>query len=193
MSAVGWVLIAAVAGLFFGVGLWSFVRSGFDRSGAGSEEGVAEPLPMTPQQRRAWWGLGIGVLMSVALVAVVTAAGPSSYHADRTTRLITLAIFGAGVIAYFVMLAVTRRSAAGIVTDERDRVIMTRALSVALLAGFLTLVAWTIVLTELYWDERAIPIDYATFVLWSTFIAALLGREVGILMGYAGWHSHGES
>jgi hypothetical protein len=193
MSGVIWLIIGGAGLLGFAVGLWAFVRGGFRAGGgqAGAEGDVR--LPMTPQQRRAWWGLGIGALMTAALVAVVRAAGPASYHEDRTTRLITLAIFGAGVIAYFVMLAVTRRSAAGIVMDERDRAIVTRALAVALLAGFLTLVAWTIVLTELYWDAKAIPIDYATFILWSTFLAALLGREVGVLMGYAGWHGHGES
>jgi hypothetical protein len=79
------------------------------------------------------------------------------------------------------------------VEDERDRAIRSRALTVSLVAVFLVLAAWAIGLTEYYWDEKAIPIDYPYFILWSAIVVGLLSREVGVLMGYAGWHSHGES
>jgi hypothetical protein len=191
MSPWIWIIAAAIGFVLFSLGLKAFVLGGFHRAGPTGAEAVK--LPMTQQQKRAWWGLAIGAVMSFALVTVVTAAGPANYSQQPTTRLITLATFAAGVISYFVVLGLTRARDSEVLMDERDRAIMTRALAVALIAGFLTLTAWVIGLTEVYWEAKAIPVDYPTFMLWSTFIAALLGREVGILMGYAGWHSHGES
>ena len=191
MSPWIWIIAAAVGFVLFALGLKTFVLGGFHRGGPSGAEDVK--LPMTQQQKRACWGLAIGAVMSLALVTVVTAAGPADYSRQPTTRLITLTIFAAGVISYFVMLNLTRSRDSEVVIDERDRAIMTRALAVALIAGFLTLTAWVIGLTEVYWEAKAIPLDFPTFILWSTFIAAVLGREVGVLMGYSGWHSHGES
>ena len=78
------------------------------------------------------------------------------------------------------------------VLDERDRGIAMRAYAVSFIAAFVALGAWAIGLTEVYWAEGSIPIDYPSHIFWSTFIVGLLSREVGILMGYAGWYSHGE-
>jgi uncharacterized membrane protein len=191
MSPWIWIVAAAVGFVLFALGLKTFVRGGFRRAASSREEDA--DLPMTPQQKRAWWGLGIGAVMSIALVAVVSAAGPANYSQQPTTRFLTYAIFAAGFISYFVVLRLTQARESEVLADERDRAIMTRALAVALIAGFLTLVVWVVGLTEVYWEAKAVPIDYPTFMLWTTFIAALLGREVGILMGYAGWHGHGES
>ncbi len=196
MTPVLWALVAVVGAVLFGFGLRSFILRGFAPAEPGAEpEDGAVDVPLAPLQKRAWWGLGIVVATSAALVAVVVAMGPTTYSEDRTQRLLTFAIFAAGAISYLVMLALTgaRRSGSDVVVDERDRAIMTRALSVALVAGLVTLAAWTIGLTEVYWGEKAIPIDFPYFILWSTFLVALAGREIGILLGYAGWYSHGES
>ncbi len=195
MSPMYWALIALLGLILFGFGLRSFVLGGFQRGGSGGAlKGSQVEVPMAPLQKRAWWGLAIGVVISAALVAVVIAGGPANYSQDLPTRLLTYAIFLGGVVCYLLVIGLTRggEGPAGVLLDERDRVIMSRALAVSLIAGFLTLIAWTIGLTEVYWEAKAIPVDFPHFILWSTFIAALLGREVGILMGYAGWHSHGE-
>ncbi|UCF20665.1 MAG: hypothetical protein JSU87_04445 [Gemmatimonadota bacterium] len=195
MSPMYWALIGLLGLILLGFGLRSFVLGGFQRGGSGDPaEGSPVEVPMAPLQKRAWWGLGIGVVISAALAAVVIAAGPENYSQDRGTRLLTYGIFLAGVVGYLIVIRLTRggEAASGILLDERDRAILSRALVVSLVTGFLTLTAWAVALTEVYWEARAIPIDVPSFIWWSTFIAALLGREVGILMGYAGWHSHGE-
>lgn len=193
MTPLIWALIAGVGLILFGAGMWSFVRGGFRAGPAGAEAGV--DVPMAPQQRRAWWGLGIGAAMSAAILAVFIARGPATYYQDQGFRLLTYGLFAVWLIAHLAMLRLTRPPAgeSEVVEDERDRAIRSRALTVSLVAVFLVLAAWAIGLTEYYWDEKAIPIDYPYFILWSAIVVGLLSREVGVLMGYAGWHSHGES
>ncbi|UCC71949.1 MAG: hypothetical protein JSV86_16510 [Gemmatimonadota bacterium] len=195
MTPLIWALIAVLGLIVFGLGLRSFVMGGFpDSAPGGDEEGRAD-VPMAPQQRRAWWGLGIGLVMSVAILAVFIAKGPWTYYQDRGMRLLVLALFGVWLVAYFVMRALTGAKAgeSEVVMDERDRLIQVRALSVSLVAVFLVLAAYAIGLTELYWEEKAIPIDAPYHTLWSAIVVGVLAREAGILMGYAGWHSRGES
>jgi hypothetical protein len=195
MASWVWIAVAMVGLGLAGLGLRAFILGGFvgGRSAPEADDGVVD-APMPLQHKRAWWGLGIAGAAAAALGAIVAVVGPAGYWQNREARLLGWAVLPAGGLAYAAMLWVTRarspRSSTAI--DERDRAIMTRALSVALVAGFLTLVAWTIGLTEADWDEKAVPIDYPSFVLWSSVLVAVLGREVGILMGYAGWHGHGE-
>ncbi len=197
MKPLTWALIAGVGAILFAAGLWSFVRAGFPvgrPAAAAGAEGDAE-LPTAPQQRRAWWGLGIGAVMSAAILAAFIAYGPPTYFQNPAFRFLTYGLFALWLIAHLVMLRLTRPGAGGseVVEDERDRAIRTRALTVSLVAVFVTLAAWAVGLTEYYWDEQAIPIDYPYFMLWSVLAVGLLSREVGVLMGYAGWHGHGES
>jgi uncharacterized membrane protein len=190
MDSMLWIVIAVIGLALCGLGLRFFVTRGF--SGA---RGTTRNLPMAWQQRRAWGGLVLGLVVLAALVTVVVVGGATTFSQNRQLRLLTLAIFFAGMIGYLVILAVTRPrgSDVEIAVDERDRAIMARATSVALVVGFITLIGWTVGLTEAFWDQAAIPIDFPTYVLWTTAGASLLGREIGILMGYAGWWSRGES
>lgn len=193
MKPLTWALIAGVGAIIFAVGLWSFVRAGFPAGRpAAAAEGDAE-LPVAPQQRRARWGLAIGTVMSVAILVVFVAYGPWTYHHDLTFRLLSYGLFAVWLAAHLTMLRLTRPPAGEPAEDERDRAIKTRALAVSLVSVFLVLAAWAVGLTEYYWDEKAIPIDYPYFILWSALAVGLLSREVGVLMGYAGWHGHGES
>jgi hypothetical protein len=194
MAPFAWALIALVGFVIFGLGLWKFVRGGFPADRPAAAEGDAE-LPMAPQQRRARWGLVIGAVMSAAIVAVFIAYGPGTYYRNPGFRLLTYGLFAVWLVAHLTMLRLTRPAAgeSEVVEDERDRAIRTRALTVSLIAVFVVLAAWAIGLTEYYWVEKAIPIDYPYFILWSALVVGVLSREVGVLMGYAGWHGHGES
>jgi hypothetical protein len=48
----------------------------------------------------------------------------------------------------------------------------------------LALVAWTVTLTEVFWDEGAVPIGYLQLLFWSTLIGGAFGRSLGIILGY---------
>jgi hypothetical protein len=70
------------------------------------------------------------------------------------------------------------------VVDERDRAILARSLSVESMIVLLSLVVWTVVLTEVYWDEGVAPVGYFQLLFWSTFVGGAFGRSLGIVMGY---------
>ena len=61
---------------------------------------------------------------------------------------------------------------------------ISRSLSVESMIVLLSLVAWTVVLTEVYWDEGVAPVGYFQLIFWSTFVAGAFGRSLGIVMGY---------
>jgi hypothetical protein len=120
MTPLIWALLAGIGLILFGAGLWSFVRGGFQDRPAGAEGGGE--VPMSPQQRRAWWGLGIGAVMSAAILAVFIAYGPATYYQDLGFRLLTYGLFAVWLIAHLVMLRLTRPPAgeSEVVEDERD-------------------------------------------------------------------------
>ena len=68
--------------------------------------------------------------------------------------------------------------------DERDREILARSFSVESMLVILSLAAWTVILTEVFWDEGAVPLGYLQLIFWSTFILGAFGRSLGIVLGY---------
>ena len=68
--------------------------------------------------------------------------------------------------------------------DERDRAILAQSFSVESVVVLLSLVAWTVILTEVFWDEGAVPIAYLQLLFWTTFVGGALGRSLGIVLGY---------
>ena len=67
--------------------------------------------------------------------------------------------------------------------DERDRLILGRTPVVQLWAVIFSLVIWTIVLTESYWDQGIPPI-FMYLVFMSTLIVSAVAQSIGILIGY---------
>lgn len=189
VSTVVYLSIAILGGILVVVGLFRFIRAHFELPHRMAAEGTSriDPNPpATPLGRRAWWGLLIGSVTAMSLVSLLTANGTSAVFENRGTRLLFLAIGLGGMVAYSVMVLVTRRSVAEHeeLMDERDRMIMAKAPSVQLVAGFITLIVWVLVLTEVYWKAKAVPIHFLDLILWSTFLVCVLARSVAILVGY---------
>ena len=69
---------------------------------------------------------------------------------------------------------------------ERDRGILARSLSVESMIVELSLVAWTVVLTEVYWDEGVAPVGYFRLIFWSTFGGGASGGRSASSWGTAG-------
>ena len=138
---------------------------------------------MAPLQKRALYGLVIGVVWAIAIIVVFMAkGGVNAYTGDPGMRAILAALFIGGLIAYFIMMRLTLRKPGQV--DERDRLILGRTPVVQLWAVFISLVVWSIALTEIYWDQGQIPVIFPYLILMSLFIVNVLSQSLGILIGY---------
>ena len=138
---------------------------------------------MAPLQKRAWYGLVIGVLWAIAIIVVFIArGGVTAYTEDPGMRAIVAALLVGGLIAYSVMMILTFRKPDQV--DERDRLIIGSAPKVQLWTVIISLAVWSIVLTEIYWDQGQIPVIFPYLILMSIFIINTLAQSAGILIGY---------
>jgi len=138
---------------------------------------------MAPLQKRALYSLVIGVVFAIALIVVFIAKGDvTTFDEDLGFRLIVYALWVGVPLAYLIVVNLTLRKPGQV--DERDRLIMGRAPKVQLLAVIFSLVAWVIVLTELYWDKGQVPVIYLTLIMISILIISTIAQSVGILIGY---------
>jgi len=138
---------------------------------------------MAPLQKRAWYGLIIGIVFTIAIITVfIVKGGVATFNEDLGFRVI--------VDVLWVGMLVTNLSVVNLIirkqgqVDERDKFIVVRATKVQLLAVILSLVVWMIGLTEIYWDQGAIPIVFPYLILMSTLIVSTLAQSIGILIGY---------
>ena len=150
---------------------------------------------MAPLQKRAWFALGIALAMLIAWAVIFAVRGVTCFNEDKLSRLLVSGIWVGGAALYAIALHFTgwRRKRAGVVVDERDRMIMGRAIRWQLLAVLGCLVAWTVTLTEVYWDKGMIPIVFPNLVLMSALGVMLLAQAAGILVGYGRNGSRGDS
>lgn len=138
---------------------------------------------MAPLQKRAWYGLAIGIVWAIAIIVVfITKGGVSAYTEDQGMRVILAALLIGGLLAYSIMVIKTLRKPGQV--DERDRLIMGRAPVVQLWAVFISLAVWSIALTEIYWNQGQIPVIFPYLVFMSLFIVNVLAQSIGILIGY---------
>ena len=138
---------------------------------------------MAPLQKRAWYSLVIGVVWAIAIIVVfITKGGVTAYTEDPVMRMILGALLIGGLIAYLVIMVTLRRKPSQV--DERDKLIMDRAPVVQLWAVFISLVVWSITLTEIYWDQGQIPVIFPYLILMSLFIVNVIAQSAGILIGY---------
>jgi hypothetical protein len=141
---------------------------------------------MAPLQKRALYGLILGVLWIAAIIVVFTAGGGiNEFTENQSFRIIMDAIFIGGLLASLALTASLAKTKKGEVKmDERDLTIMRRAPLIQLWAVLLALVAWAISLTEIYWNEGAVPILFLYLIFFSSLIVSAFAQSLGILTGY---------
>jgi hypothetical protein len=138
---------------------------------------------MAPLQKRAWYGLAVGVVFAVAgLVVFILKGGISTFDEDAGFRLIIDGLWIGGLIANLIIVNLALRKPS--LVDERDRLIMDRAPRVQWLAVVFSLVAWVIVLNEVYRETNLIPSVYLYLIFLSILIVSTLAQCLGILIGY---------
>ncbi len=138
---------------------------------------------MAPLQKRALYSFIIGLVLTIALIAVFVARGDiTAFERDPNLRLIMYAVSIGVPLIYLILVNLTLRRPTQL--DERDRLIMERSSRAQCLAVIFTLVAWTIALTEVYRDQGQVPIAFLKLIFTSTLIISTLAHSFGILVGY---------
>ena len=138
---------------------------------------------MAPLQKRAWWGLAIGLIFAVAFTLVfILKGGIATLEEDQGFRIIIDILWVGGLVANLVIVNLALRKPG--MVDERDKLIMDRAPRIQWLAVVFTLVAWTIALTEIYSESGQIPAVFLYVIFMSVLIVSTLAQSLGILIGY---------
>ena len=138
---------------------------------------------MAPLQKRALYSFVIGLVLTIALIAVFVAQGDiTAFERDPNLRLIMYAVLIGVPLIYLILVNLTLRKSTQL--DERDRLIIERSSRAQWLAVIFTLVVWTIALTEVYRDQGQVPIAFLKLIFTSTLIISTLAQSLGILVGY---------
>ena len=172
-----WITLAVLGGVLMvaaiGRSLWT-VRPQPEMGG----------LPPAPLEKLGWVGLAVTTAVGLGLATLVVFEGASFFDENAVARVIFWIVMLGGVGVWGAAWYVIKRTSGQAVVDERDRAILARSLSVESMIVLLSLVTWTVVLTEVYWDEGAVPLAYLQLMFWSTFIGGAFGRSLGIVLGY---------
>ena len=143
---------------------------------------------MARLQKRALYALILCTVWASALVITFVAKGGiDNFRVDRAFEGLMVGIMIAGFAAYALILLATRSSGDDVALDERDRKIVAGARSIQLWASMLTLAAWMISLSEVYWEQGQVPVQYLYIIAMSTWLMVVIGENAGILIGY--WRS----
>ena len=138
---------------------------------------------MAPLQKRAWWGLAVGLVFAIAFVLVFVAkGGVQTFDEDQGFRIIIDVLWVGGLVANLVIVNLALRKPG--MVDERDKLILDKAPRIQWLAVVFTLVIWTIVLTEVYQETNLIPAVFLYVIFMSVLIISTLAQSLGILIGY---------
>ena len=145
---------------------------------------------MAPLQKRALYSFVIGLVLTIVLIAVLVAQGDvTAFDRDPNLRLVMYVVLIGVPLVYGVLCDLTLRKPTQI--DERDRRIIERSVRAQWMAVIFSLVAWTITLTEIYYDERQVPVVFLTLIFVSALIISPLAQSLGILLGYWSMSRHG--
>jgi hypothetical protein len=141
---------------------------------------------MTPQQKRAWYGLAIGIVWSLAIVAVFVVKGATAFDEDTGMRVTVYLLFIGGVLAYVAMLYITgwRMRREGVIMDERDRLILRKVPVYQMFAVLWTLAGWAIALSEVYHDQGQVPVVFTWLMFYSAIIVNIVFASAGTLIAY---------
>ena len=138
---------------------------------------------MAPLQKRALVSLVIGVIFAAAIAVIfITQGDVTVFDEDAGLRWTVYALWVGVPLQYLIAMKLTLRKPGQV--DERDKLIMERAPRIQFLAVLFSLIAWVIVLTEVFRDQGQVPIIYLTLMMISALVVGTIALSLGILIGY---------
>jgi hypothetical protein len=141
-------------------------------------------VPMTALETLGWVGLAVSGFVAAGLGVLVAVVGVTDFQEKDSARLIFWLMLIAGIGVWLAAWIALRPRNGRVVADERDRVVLARSFSVESMVVLLSLVTWTVVLTEAFWDDGTVPLAYLQLLFWTTLIGGAMGRSLGIVLGY---------
>ena len=147
---------------------------------------ASESIPMPPLQKRAWWGLVIGLIVLVSITVILVSEGIGAYREDQGLRLLVAGLFICALVANLALIKIPgRKSSDGdVFMDERDQRIMNQASSFQSAAVIISLAIWAISLSEAFHAQGVIPVEFTYLIFLSTLIVNTISLSGGILIGY---------
>ncbi len=138
---------------------------------------------VAPLQKRALYSLAMGLVLTIILITVLVLQGDiTAFDRDPNVRYVMYAVLIGVPLIYGILMDLTIRKPTQ--TDERDRRIVERSSRAQWLAVIFVVVAWTIILTEVYYDRGLVPVPFLTLILVSALVVSPLAQSLGILIGY---------
>jgi len=172
-----WIGFAVLGGALVVIAIARFIRGLVPQS-------EMRDVPMTALETLGWVGLAVTGLVTAGLGVLVAVVGVTDLQEADSARFIFWLILIVGIGVWLAAWIALRRRNGGVVADERDRVVLARSLSVESMVVLLSLVTWTVVLTEAFWDDGTVPLAYLQLLFWTTLIGGAMGRSLGIVLGY---------
>jgi hypothetical protein len=138
---------------------------------------------MAPLQKRAWWGFGVGLVFAIAFTLVfIFMGGIKTFDTNQGFRIIIDVLWVGGLVANLAIVnTIVLRPG---MVDERDSRVMEKAPLIQWLAVIFTLLAWMLVLNEVYQSTGLIPAVYLYVIFMSVLIVSTLAQCLGIVIGY---------
>jgi hypothetical protein len=172
-----WITVAVLGGILFVIALSRVI-------GGLRPQPEMRGLPMTALELLGWVGVCVAGAIGAGLGVLVAIVGVTGFHEEPAARFTFWLMLLVGIGVWATTWMVLKRRGGAIVADERDRAILARSFSVESMIVLVSLVGWTVGLTEAFWDEGAVPIAYLQLLFWTTLIGGGLGRSLGIILGY---------
>ena len=132
---------------------------------------------MTSLEKRALFGLTIGIIWAAVFFGVFFTMGGVSSKDDVFRNIMSLIVL-VGSVSYVIVYISYRKSAKA---DERDRLILIRASDIELTSLFFTVGGWCVALALIYKSEGQISVGYLFLIVISMVIAGMIMQALGIL------------
>ena len=145
---------------------------------------------MTLLQKRALLSFIIGLLLTaVAVVVLISQGDITAFDRESNLRMVMYVALVGVPLVYLILVNLSLRKPVQI--DERDHRVMEKSGKVQWIASILSLVVWTIVLTEVYRESGQVPVPFLYLIFMSTLIVSTLAQSLGILLGYGRVNQNG--